>query len=108
MRKRIGTKIYDTTTAVCVIPELNLYKKLRSFDFFFFDGDTITPASYQEAEILLTQAQKTEFLKRKSAKDGFTCIGISASSADKLAAYCRKNGLTQKEVLEGFIDTLRV
>ena len=108
MKKRIGTKLYDTDSATLVIPECKLYRKNRSFDFFYFDGSMITPVKFSEAENLLKKFGKTEYLQRKAAKDGFTQIGISAASADHLAAYCRENQVTQKKVIEDYIETLPV
>ena len=35
MKKRIGTKLYDTDTAIAVIPEKNLYRTQKKQTFFY-------------------------------------------------------------------------
>ena len=109
MKKRIGTKLYDTESALLILPEKNLYRAKRKQTYFIFDGETLTPIDYSEAERIILQSGKADldkYLKRVPNNKGLSGIFVSAASADKLAAYCRKNNVTQKEVIEGFIDTL--
>ena len=106
MKKRIGTKDYNTDTAILVLPDINLFRKSHSFDFFYFDGNTITPIEYDVAKEILIQSGKEEFLYRKPTKDGFVNIGISAPYANQLSEYCRKNNKSLKEVIESIIENL--
>lgn len=111
MRKRIGTKIYDTDKGVLVLPELNLYRQPLGRSFYYFDGEKITPISYDEAEkIIFESGNETAIasLHRKPNYKGETHIAISAASADRLSAYCRKHKTSQKKVIEDYIETLEV
>ena len=42
MKKRIGSKFYDTERGVPVLPEQNLYKQPSKKTFYLFDGEKIT------------------------------------------------------------------
>ncbi len=109
MKKRIGTILYNTETALLLIPEKNLYRTQRKQTYFLFDGQTITPVSYQEAEKMIHETDNPDlekFLKRVPNNKGLTGIFISAASADKLSAYCRRHKTSQKKVVEDLIDTL--
>ena len=108
MRKRIGSKLYDTDTAIKIIPEINLYRAQRKQTYFYFDGLEITPVDFLEAEKLLTKYGLNNYLKHKSSVKGQTHIAISAASADRLSTYCRENNVTQKKVIEDYIDTLEI
>ena len=56
MKKRIGTKLYDTEKAAPVLPDLGLYKQGQKQTYFIFDGVTITPLSYEDAAAMLQTA----------------------------------------------------
>lgn len=105
MKKRIGTKLYNTDTAVCVLPDLNLYRQ-NIQTYFIFDEHEIKPIDYAEAESILKEHGLDNLAKRKPARNGVTSLHVSPSAADRLAAYCRSHNVTQKKVLEEFIATL--
>ncbi len=111
MKKRIGSKLYNTETAIPVLPEQNLFRQSWGQTFFFFDGNSITPIEYKDAELLIRESGNQDAIKlltRKADKQGDTNIRISAHCADRLSAYCRENQLTQKQVIENFINTLPI
>ena len=109
MKKRIGSKLYNTDTAISVLPEINLYRQSWGQTFFIFDGKTITPVDYIDAESIIRKSKNPEAIKlltRKADKQGDSNIRISAASADRLSAYCRRHKTSQKKVVEDLIDTL--
>ena len=106
MKKRIGTKLYDTDTAVLLIPEINLYRTQRKQTYFYFDGIEINPIEHSEAERLLKQYGLDSYLKHKSSTKGQSHIAVPAASADRLSAYCRRHNVTQTEVIKNYIDSL--
>lgn len=111
MKKRIGSKLYDTDSAIIIIPDKNLYRTKRNQTYFIFDGSNITPLDYQEAEQLINDfgdSETMKYLSHKPDPKGRTKINISAASADRLSAYCRENNVTQKKVIEDYIDTLEI
>lgn len=111
MKKRIGSKLYDTDTALCVIPEKGLYRQASRQTYFLFDGEKITPVEYDTAAEMIKQYggdDERAFLKRKGDKYHLTTIQISADVADHLSAYCRSHGVSQKIVIEDFISSLEI
>ncbi len=109
MKKRIGSKLYDTDTAILIIPEQNLYRTQKNQTYFLFDGNIITPLDFEEAENIIKKygsADLINMLKRKPNKKGQISVMISPSSADRLSAYCRRHKTSQKKVVEELIDTL--
>ena len=111
MKKRIGTKIYDTEKGIPVIPELNLYKQPVKKTFYKFDGREIIPVDYDTAVEMIKGAGKPELLKlieKKADIKGNTAIKISVEHANKLFEYAQKNGISQKKIIENFIDSLSI
>ena len=111
MKRRIGTKLYDTETAITVLPEMNLYRAQKNQTYFLFDGAEITPIDYQEAQKMIVQSGNEELMKLLSKtpnSKGQCAIMVSASAADHLSAYCREQNVTQKKVIENFIFSLQV
>ena len=109
MKKRIGTIEYNTDTAIVIIPEKDLYRAQKKQTYFLFDGKSITPLTYQEAEKMIHETNNPDiekFLKRVPNNKGLSGVFISAASVDKLSAYCRRHKVTQKEVIEDFIKSL--
>ena len=107
MKKRIGSKLYDTDTALCILPDRGLYRTQRNQTYFLFDGEKITPVEYDDAAEMIREAGGGDHLlvHRPDVK-GNSRVNISAAAADRLAAYCRAHGVTQKKVIEDFIDSL--
>ena len=109
MKKRIGTKIYDTDKAECILPEKNLYKQQKNRTFFIYDGTVITPLTFEEASEIIRAADDPELEKVLNVKPdirGCTNIGITMDHYTKLADYARKNGRSMKSIIEQFIDSL--
>lgn len=109
MKKRIGTNEYDTEKAILVL-QPDLYRKLKSFVFFRFDGETITPVERDKAETMIKESGDSnamQFLQYSDKrKRGLGAVGIDFQYLDKLSAYCRRHKVTQKEVIEDFIKSL--
>lgn len=109
MKKRIGTKLYDTEKGIPVIPEIGLYKQPQKKTFYLFDGENITPLSFEETENVIRGAGRDDLLsmlKRSHDAKGVTNLRIKAESVDKLAAYSRKTGQSMKSIIEAYIDSL--
>ena len=114
MKKRIGTKLYNTETADCIIPNISLtaqrtiglYRQHNKQSYFVYDGEDIRAIDNIDAQAILSKYNITDTVSRKPGKNGDTKIGVSTAAADKLAAYCRTHGVTQKKVIEDFINTL--
>lgn len=106
MKKRIGSKLYNTDTAICVIPELKLYKQNGRQTYFIFDESNITPVEFSKAESMLKEYGLLKLTKRKPSKTNEASLHISPDAADRLSSYCRSHNVTQKKVLEQFIATL--
>lgn len=108
MKKRIGTKLYDTDKAVPVLPDRGLYKQGNRQTYFIFDGETITPIDFWEAEAFLEDAGIIEVTRHSQDLKGRAKIAVSPDAADRLAAFCRVHGVTQKKVIEDFIYSLEI
>ena len=111
MKKRIGTKLYDTDKGILILPEQNLYRQPLGRSYYYFDGNKITPIPFEDAEKIIIEScneNAISSLHRKPNYKGDSHIAISAASADHLAAYCRENQVTQKKVIEDYIETLPV
>ena len=107
MIKRIGSKLYNTDTAICVLPEKGLYRTQRNQTYFLFDEENITPISYDEAAEMLKAAGGGDILtNRRADYKGRSPISISVDAANRLAAYCRAHDVSQKKVIEDFINSL--
>ena len=109
MRKRIGSKLYDTDSALIIIPEKNLYRTQKNQTYFIYDGNNIFPLNYHEAEKIIYEFGNEEtkkYLSHKPDVYGRAKINISAASAERLSAYCRRHKVSQKQVVEDLIDSL--
>lgn len=110
MRKRIGTKLYDTDRAELILPAIGLYKQPVRLSFFLFDGGDIHPVTVEEARDLVEQYGGPDDIRhftRRGGRYGLSAVQISAEAADALEAYCERHGVTQKAVIEGFIKSLK-
>lgn len=110
MKKRIGSKLYNTDTAICVLPDQHLYRAQKMQTYFRFDGETITPVDYETAVKMITEGGGNEDILtgHKASRKGLTVINVSAQAADHLSAYCRANNLMIKKVIEDFIYSLSI
>lgn len=110
MKKRIGSKLYDTDRATLILPDIGLYKQPARLSFFLFDGGEIRPVTVEEARDLVEKFGTTDDMRhftRRGDRYGRGCIWVSAEAADALEAYCERHGVTQKSVIEGFIASLK-
>lgn len=108
MKKRIGSRLYNTDTAECIAESIGLYRQRNRQTYFIYDGQEIKPIEYNEAEKLLLEIGIKDTTTHKAGKNGQTKIGVSPDAADRLAAFCRVHGVTQKKVIEDFIYSLEI
>ena len=109
MKKRIGSKLYNTDTAICVLPDQHLYRAQKMQTYFRFDGETITPVDYETAVKMLADGGADDILTgHKASRKGYSSIGITPSAADRLAAYSRKTGIPMKKIIEDYIESLSI
>lgn len=109
MKKRIGSKLYDTERGIPVLPEQNLYKQPSKKTFYLFDGETITPISYEEAYNMVRGAGKEDLLSMfeyKATKKGYSALNIEAEYVKKVADYARAHNMSMVQVLHNLIDAL--
>ena len=109
MKKRIGTKLYDTDKGIPVLPEKGLYKQPMKRSFYLFDGEKIEPVEYDQAEQMIRgagNADLMQFLEAKPNYRGVNQISIDADHYKRLMAYSRKTGVSCKKLVEQFIDSL--
>ena len=111
MKKRIGTKLYDTDKAIPVLPERGLYKQPNKRTFFLYDGETIEPIEYEKAADMIAKAENPDLLKYLTVKPnsrGCASLMISIEQYNKLAKYAQMTGKSQKSIIEDFIDSLSI
>lgn len=109
MRKRIGTKLYDTEAAICILPAANLYKQQNKRTFFIFDGENITPITIEQAADIIRGAGDPELekvLQVKPSNRGCMTLGVTLDRYNKLERYARSQGRSMKSIIEEFIDGL--
>lgn len=110
MKKRIGSKLYNTDTAICVLPEQHLYRAQKMQTYFRYDGETIIPVDYDEAVKMLSEGGGADGIMtgHKASHKGCTVINVSPGAADHLAAYSRKTGISMKKIIEDYIYSLSI
>ena len=111
MKRRIGTKLYDTDKAIPVLPEQGLYKQPNKRTFFLYIGNTITPIEYETAADMIAQAENPDLLQYLEVKPnsrGCASQMISIEKYNKLAKYAQMVGKSQKSIIEDFIDSLSI
>ena len=109
MKKRIGSKLYDTDKGILVLPDQHLYKQPNKRTFYIFDGATITPIEFDQAAEMIRQAGDPDLLQYIDVKSdirGCTKLGVSIGHYRKLSEYSRRTGVSMKSLIEGFIDSL--
>ncbi len=111
MKKRIGTKLYDTEKGIPVLPDQGLYKQPNKRTFFLFDGEKITPIEYDTAADMIRRSENPDlirFLEVKPNSRGCASQMISLDKYNKLVKYAKKVGKSQKSIIEDFIDSLSI
>ena len=109
MKKRIGTKLYDTDNGIPVLPEKNLYKQPNKRTFYTFDGETITPVDFDKAAEMIRETGDPDLLQYIQVKfDDRDCarVGVSREHYMRLSEYSRRTGVSMKSLVESFIDSL--
>lgn len=110
MKKRIGTKLYDTDAGIPVIHEKHLYKQANKRTFYLFDGEKIEPLTLEQAaEMIRGEGDpdlEAKWLGIKADTRGCTRMTLSIDSYNKLSAYSRRTGQSMKSLVEAFIDSL--
>lgn len=113
MKKRIGLKFYDTDNGIKVLQDpgtgKNLYKQHNKRTFYLFDGETITPVTFDQAEKMIKGAGSPDllqFLEIKADVRGCTKIGVTVNHYNKIQAYAARRGLSIKYIIESYIDSL--
>ena len=110
MKKRIGSKLYDTEKGIPVLPEKNLYKQPNKRTFYLFDGVTIEPLSMEQAEELIRGEGdpdlESQYLGVKTDPRGCARIAVTIDHYTKLSEYSRRTGQSMKSLVEAFIDSL--
>ena len=114
MKKRIGSKLYDTDRGELILQNpitgQDLYKQPKKRSFYLFDGGTIEPLTFdQAAEIIHSKGDPElyRYLEVKPSPRG--CVSVASVSLDhfrKLERYAKSNGVSMKSVIESLIDTL--
>ena len=109
MKKRIGTKLYDTDNGVPVIPEKHLFKQANKRTFYLFDGEKIEPLTLnQAAEIIRGEGNPAleKYLDVRPTARGCVSLGVTSDRYHKLERYAKANGRSMKSVIEELIDSL--
>lgn len=114
MKKRIGSKLYDTDNGILILkdaaPGQSLYKQPNKRTFYLFGGETISPLTFDEAAEIIRgvgDPDLVHFLEVKTSDRG--CISIGSVTADryhKLERIARARGVSMKSIIESFIDSL--
>ena len=111
MKKRIGTKTYNTEKSECILPAANLYKQPLKRSFFTFDGETITPLTFDQAAEILRGAGDPALLSYLEVKEdnrGRVRVAVDAEHYRRLSEYSRKTGISCSKLVESFIDSLDI
>ena len=109
MKKRIGTKLYDTEKGIPVIPELNLYKQPNKRTFYTFDGETITPVDFDKAAEMIRDTgdpDLLQYIQIKPSNRGCATLSVTLDRYYKLEKYAHRTGVSMKSLVESFIDSL--
>ena len=109
MKKRIGSKLYDTDKGILVLPDQHLYKQPNKRTFYIFDGATITPIEFDQAAEMIRQAGDPDLLQYiavKPSNRGCVSLGVTLDRYEKLGRVAKARGVSMKSLIEGFIDSL--
>lgn len=109
MKKRIGTKIYDTekSTAVMEIGQETLYKKRTSEEFFLYGEERgFTPLEESAVIGLIGNERYKELTRKKGDEWGAATIAVNVSDVERLKEYARNEGRSVKSLVEEWVDGL--
>jgi hypothetical protein len=109
MKKRIGSKIYDTEKGIPVLPEKGLYKQPKNRTFYLFDGKQITPISFDYAAKMIREAGDPallEMLEVKPSNRGCVTLAVTIDRYYKLERYAKAHNVSMKSIIEAYIDSL--
>ena len=113
MKKRIGSKLYDTDRGELILQDpitgQDLYKQPKKRSFYLFDGGSIEPLTFdQAAEIIRSKGDPElyRYLEVKPDARGCTKISVTVRHYNKLQAFASRQGLSVKSLIESFIDSL--
>ena len=109
MKKRIGTKLYDTDAGIPVIPEKHLYKQPNKRTFYLFDGEKIEPLTLEQAAEMIRGEGDPElerYINVRPNDRGCYKLTVAVDRYNKLSAYSRHTGQSMKSLVEAWIDSL--
>ena len=96
MKKRIGTKLYDTATAEFISETVfgNLYRKrTRDREWFLLNGDIIMPMSDAEIKAMLGEVSYRE----KEPDTGSIMIRVDRETHAVIARKAKEDGVSITE-----------
>ena len=113
MKKRIGSKLYDTDRGELILQDpitgQDLYKQPNKWSFYLFDGGSIEPLTFdQAAEIIRGKGDPDllQYLEVKPDARGCTKISVTVRHYNKIQAYASRQGQSVKSIIVSFIDSL--
>ena len=102
MKKRIGTKLYDTESAELVSESVfgKLYRKrTREREWFLLSGDQVLPMSEKEARAMLGETTYHE----KPIESKRVMIGVDRETHSKIARMAKAEGLSISETVRKIV-----
>ena len=105
MKKRIGSKLYNTETSELVYAtDLgNLYRKrTRDREFFLVNGKHILPMTEAEARAMLGESSYIE----KKPENARIMIGVDRETHAKISQVAKKKGVPISEFMRDWAKTL--
>ena len=103
MKKRIGTREYNTETSELIAHLVtgDLYRKrTRDHEYFLLTGEIITPMSEPEARAALGERSY------QPKKPEYWFIRVNQETHDKIAAEAKKQHTTMTEIVRQFAKRL--
>ena len=102
MKKRIGTKIYDTETSevVSVSPLGTLYRKrTRAREWFLQNGETIVPMTDREARAMLGESAYRE----REPDTNSIMVRVDRDTHRIIADEAKRRGISMTEAIRALI-----
>lgn len=109
MKKRIGTKIYDTekSTVVMSVGRETLYKKAKSKDFFLYGEERgFTPLEESAVIGLIGNERYKELTRKKGDEWGIVMLSVLLEDVERLNSYAKNEGRSVKSLVEEWVDRL--